>query len=304
MYIANNNNCWFTNVGEAFIDIGVENIFKNIMRKNSEIEYGTITPMSKYYIGKCDSDKAISPEKWFYPDLLILAGMYATESVACSKGGIRDMVMQMKANGTKVAFLGMGGNKYNEEEQRTVVEMFDEMRPEFVITRDKQTYDLYKNFVNCKRGLDCAFWLDDDFKPGKMKHNSYICSTFNRSDEPKVLLDLENLIHPWHMQDALSKNRTKYLNKENLMISDSPYDYLTLYANADRVYTDLVHATIPCLVYETPVKYYWIDNRSEAFYSVSYIKIDNDGFLSIDKEMLRREKKEIEKFIENSIKVM
>ena len=29
MYVVNNNNCWFTNVGEAFIDIGVKSIINN-----------------------------------------------------------------------------------------------------------------------------------------------------------------------------------------------------------------------------------------------------------------------------------
>ena len=51
MYITNNNNCWYTNIGEAFIDIGVKNIFKNISKDNKNIIFNTISPMSKFYIG-------------------------------------------------------------------------------------------------------------------------------------------------------------------------------------------------------------------------------------------------------------
>ncbi len=40
------------------------------------------------------------------------------------------------------------------------------------------------------------------------------------------------------------------------MIFDTPYDYLTVYANARMVYTDLVHTTIVYLMYETQVKYW------------------------------------------------
>lgn len=33
MYICSNNNCWFTNIGEAFIDLGVKAIVHNLAKR-------------------------------------------------------------------------------------------------------------------------------------------------------------------------------------------------------------------------------------------------------------------------------
>lgn len=82
-----------------------------------------------------------------------------------------------------------------------------------------------------------------------------------------------------------------------MFVSDSPFEYLTLYANADKVYTDMVHATIPSLVYETPVKYYQIDDRRNAFESLDYIYTDEFGFMTIDKRLLIIEKRQIEDYV-------
>lgn len=111
-------------------------------------------------------------------------------------------------------------------------------------------------------------------------------------------------VHPWHFQYTLDESKTRYLSKNNLFVSDSPYEYLTLYANADKVYTDMVHATITSLVYGTPVKYYRIDNRRNAFESLSYIHKDEDGFLYVDKKLLDMEKRQIEDYVMNRMEQM
>ena len=171
------------------------------------------------------------------------------------------------------------------------------LRPLLIVTRDKKTYDLYSDYFECKKGLDCAFWLDDEYNPVGLRHEKYIVSTFNRSDEPVELPDREKYVHPWHFQYALDERKTRYLSKSNLFVSDSPYEYLTLYANADRVYTDMVHATIPSLVYGTLVKYYQIDDRRDAFESLSYIHKDSENFLAIDRKLLTVEKRRIENYV-------
>ena len=102
MYIANNNDCWFTNVGEGFIDIGVKNIINNICTRHNDIIYGTLSPMSKYYIENLYSrhrkvDNFFSPLEWMVPDLFILPGMYATKKFA--KGYTMDMIRKVKNKG-------------------------------------------------------------------------------------------------------------------------------------------------------------------------------------------------------------
>lgn len=82
--------------------------------------------------------------------------------------------------------------------------------------------------------------------------------------------------------------RKEYGN-ETIMISDTPYDYLTLYANANHVYTDLVHATIVSLMYGTPVKYWENGKRFKAFYALENLSTDGE-FLHVPEESLRKQK--------------
>lgn len=306
MYIVNNNNCWFTNVGEAFIDIGVKSIIHSISERHDEIKYGTISPMSKYYISRiqsCSESKnemnSFNPAEWIIPDIYIIPGMYGTENFAESY--TLDMARNIKSKGGKVAFLGFGACDYGLKERNTVLRIMKELNPLFVITRDNKTYELYKDYIECIKGLDCAFWINKDFTPQGASTKSYTVSTFNRSDEPKDVASMQNLIHPWHMQYLLDEKKTRYLKKSNLMISDNPYDYITLYANADKTYTDLVHATIACLVYGTPVKYYQVDNRRDAFESLEYLAYDSAGFMTLNAIKLCQEKCRIEEYVENKI---
>ena len=307
MYIINNFNCWFTNVGEAFIDLGLKNIVDNIAKKNPKIKFGALSSMSNFYINNiADVDditrnNIFDLRKYYRPDIFVITGMCLTEEVATSTSlySTRQNALKIKQCGGEIALVGAGAYKYDENERKNVLRFLEEIKPIIFITRDSKTYDMYKDYYSCKKGLDCAFWLRDGLNPTGMNTNEYIVSTFNRTDEPKDIACMENVVHPWHMQYSLSSKKTRYLSKKNLMVSDSPYEYLTLYANAKKVYTDLVHATIPSLVYGTPVKYYRVDNRRDAFESLSYVNYDSDGFMKLDQDKLNNQKKEIENYIEN-----
>lgn len=307
MYITNNNNCWYTNVGEAFIDIGVKNIFNKIAKQNNNLHYNTISPMSKYYIGNLlgnnyKLENIYDPTDWICPDLFILPGMFGSVEFVNNSYSI-EMARKVKKNGGEIAFLGFGACKYNDIERKTVIKAMQELKPLFVITRDNKTYEMYKDFVNCTKGLDCAYWVNEDFMPNRIKLNKeYVVSTFNRSDEPNEVSKILGTIHPWHMQYSLNNSKSRFLSKKNLMISDNPYDYITLYANANRVYTDLVHATIISLLYSVPVKYYQIDNRRGAFESLNYLAYNKDGFMSLDIDKLQNEKRQLEQKISLIIK--
>lgn len=303
MYICSNNNSWFTNVGEAFIDLGVKAIVHNLEKKNEAINYACISPMSSTYLPQSVGNRAFRNDDFYEPDVLFLAGMYATSGVFTDDGTsiTYEYAKKIKEKGKQIAFIGVGGKTYTAKEKEDVLRGMELLRPLFIVTRDKKTYDLYSDYFECKKGLDCAFWLDDEYNPMGLGHKNYTVSTFNRSDEPVELIGREYYVHPWHFQYTLDGSKTRYLSKNNLFVSDSPYEYLTLYANADKVYTDMVHATIPSLVYGTPVKYYKIDDRRNAFESINYIHKDDKGFLTIDKNLLAIEKNQIENYVLNKI---
>ena len=82
MYICSNNNCWFTNIGEAFIDLGVKAIVHNLAKKDDAIHYACVSPMSNTYLPESASDRAFRNDAFYEPDVLFLAGMYATSAVS------------------------------------------------------------------------------------------------------------------------------------------------------------------------------------------------------------------------------
>lgn len=168
-----------------------------------------------------------------------------------------------------------------------------------IITRDNTTYELYKNVAKCKKGIDCAFWVNDAFDPRGFAKKKYDVVTFNRSKEPELFQNWPlPIIRPWHMQFSYKKD---YI-ADGRLVSDTAFDYLTIYANANRVYTDLVHATIPSLTYGVPVKYWYIDKRSNAFFELVGL-VDDNGYLSIDSQTLIRIKKDVETSIAQELAI-
>ena len=301
------NNCWFTNVGEAFIDIGAMNLLKRIFPDSviacvSEMAtlYGTSNPCNKE-LTLSDNDileKIYDPNNFFEADYLVFPGMFACKDFV---NGCKAKVMadQMKANGTKIIFLGLGGETYDYDEVESCKKYFDAIQPALIITRDNVTYENYKDVASCIKGLDCAFWVNDTFEPKGFSKKKYDVVTFNRSKEPEQFKNWElPVIRPWHMQYQYKKDY--FANGR--MISDTPYDYLTIYANANRVYTDLVHATIPSLIYGIPVRYWYIDKRSYAFEAVNKLEQTEGGWLSVRFEDIDSQKKDIQMSIRKMIK--
>lgn len=295
------NNCWFTNVGEAFIDIGAMNLLKRVF-PHSQI--ACISEMTAYYglHSPCKEEDALSdddilrrcydPIDVFGADYLVFSGMFACEGFV-NECKAKTMADRMKDKGTKIVFLGMGGEAYTPAEVDLCKKYFEIIKPELIVTRDNITYENYKDVVTCLKGIDSAFWVNESFDPRGFAEKKYDVITFNRSREPELFEDWNlPIIRPWHMQ---YQYRKKYF-ADGRMISDTPYDYLTIYANAHCVYTDLVHATIPSLVYGVPVKYWYIDKRGSAFDAVQSLE-KSDGWLSVRADELERQKRNIEEKI-------
>lgn len=304
------NNCWFTNVGEAFIDIGAKVMLNKIFDK---FNFATVTSMSQWYIDnnkyvkpiganlikrvapnifkKKYADNAFDYIQLFEPDYFVVAGMFATSEFVNAKKTSSELLKLVHRTNCKLIFLGLGGVKYDQKEMDDFKYYLDEIKPALVVTRDYSTYKNYKDIVQCIDGIDCAYWLSDVYNPKGINHGKYEIRTFNYTEEPSdiPMTDELKIVRPWHMQYAFSLENIK----PNIMVSDSPYDYLTLYANAEYVYTDLVHATIPSLIYGTPVKFYKYDERSRMFDGLHGLEKDENGFLSIKVESLSDRKNNI-----------
>lgn len=287
------NNCWFTNVGEAFIDIGAMKLIQYLFPDQRIVNFSR---MSDYYISHlAGSGRQKAVNMWEYigdeGDYLILPGMFACEEYLNSLKE-RNFVDELLERGVKLVFLGLGQCVYTQSETDSFRRYLECVRPEFVITRDAITYENFKDVATCINGMDCAFWIKDSYNPSKVKpHQKYDVLTYNRSNESSRALKMigVNYVRAWHMQYGM-KNRDI---KDNVLISDTPYDYLSLYACAHEVYTDLVHAAVPALQYGKHVLFERVDKRGGVIDAIENLQIDSRGLLYVDEKDLEKQKNHI-----------
>lgn len=166
-----------------------------------------------------------------------------------------------------------------------------EIAPVLIMTRDTKTYDAFQSFANCINGIDAAFWVKDVYDPRGFSKDSYDIVAFNRTEEPQKFSNgwKYPVIRPYHFQFSYPEHGQ---SKGNTFVSDIPYDYLSLYANANKVYTDLVHATIISLQYGKEVEYTYTDSRADAFLGMDFT-VKQNGVLRLDEALLEKTKTRI-----------
>ena len=201
----------------------------------------------------------------------------------------------LKKRDTKIIFYGCGGSNYSNLEVEYVRKKIEEIKPYALITRDSVAFRCYKDLAEHSfNGIDCAFFINDYFTPAKLEMPKYCVFTFDRQPEPEIEVK-DRLIVRTHHSHYCDPPKS-YFEKQNTLISNLPEDYLNLYANAEAVYSDRVHACVVALSYGTPCKLYHKTPRALLF--------DRIGASGIEKELtypdtnrIEREKKKQIKFL-------
>lgn len=293
------NNCWFTNVGEAFIDIGAMNLIKKIFPNERIINFSR---MNKFYLRGIVDEKKNKEVKelnmWEYiggedVKYVVLSGMFACEEYVSSLEN-DDFIQALLGRGVKLIYLGLGQSIYSAKETTIFRGYLEKVKPALIVSRDDKTYQNFKDVIPSIRGMDCAFWVKDSYDPSKCKTlKKYDVLSYNRSEESERAINMigETFIRMQHMQYWCCRDENGI--KDNMLISDTPYDYLTCYAFADRVFTDLVHATIISLQYGKHVLFEGVDNRKTVIESIDDLEVDQDGLIYIKEQHLEKNKNAI-----------
>lgn len=295
------NNTWFTNIGEAFIDIGAMQLLQEIFPGCRLIN---VSNQNRGYTEMvCKREKKENPYEqdmetfrmfeYYSGDYFVMSGMFISDEFL--KTPWSNEIIELAKRGVKVILLGMGQALYSKEETENFKRYIDKIQPELFVSRDDVTYENFRDCCPAMKGLDCAFWIKDVYDPRGAADKIYNVVTYNRSPEPEELRQIDNVVRAYHMGWYL---KPKHL-KDNLLISDIPYDYLTLYANAHRVYTDLVHASIAALQYERHVRFERVDKRGYAIDALEKTHTDKEGFLYISEKDLEMQKQNIVKEAKN-----
>ena len=196
-------------------------------------------------------------------DLLVYAGSCMSENFLRVQG---PTIVALRRRGIPVFLLGAGGSRYTNEEIEACRRFLNSIEPVAIVSRDAETYEAYRGCAaSIHRGIDCAWFLPEAFIPLPLATESYIVLNFDHNDEPHVPACGRQVIRTHHES---WRPRERYFSTPNTVISDTPEDYLTLYAHADEVHSDRVHACVAALAYARQARLYADTRRSLLFNEV------------------------------------
>ncbi|MGD0996432.1 MAG: polysaccharide pyruvyl transferase family protein [Candidatus Bathyarchaeia archaeon] len=191
----------------------------------------------------------------------------------------------------KIILNAVGGATYSKAEVEIVGNYLKELKPYAFISRDHQSFKNYQEFAqHSYDGIDAAYFVSDYFSPPHLNIPSYVVFCFDSQSEPKINLDCD-IVRTSHYAYPFSVSRAKKIyKKNNLMVSDNPTDYLTLYGNAKELHSDRVHACVAALSLGKPCKLYSKTKRRLILDRVNLGDITK-GLTVLNLEMINKEKK-------------
>ncbi len=293
------NGCWSPNIGNAFVNVGIEMIVRKVF-KDCEIIYSA-DAANKWFFGvPTNSDQykknSFNITKYMDIDLVVWGGMILTRY---NFELAENIFMQFSKKEIPILFIGAGADEYTKEEADYVANILKNIDYVGIITRDDKTYDLFSKYDFLKwkiaKGIDAAFFVSEYNIP-ELNIEPYDVECFDRINAPYIEHENKKVIKTHH--DCFGKLPIRYINEPNTLVSELPYDYLTLYKNVNITYTERVHACIATLAFGNKAKLFSSTVRATLFDKVienGEQKIKN-GVVCVDRTKLDSEKR---KMLEN-----
>jgi len=287
---------WPTNIGNAFIDLGAIAILRAAV-PNAQI--GFASEMPRWFFGHHRArsprfrflrdaegsmmDNALDVASLTQCDLIVFSGMAMCEEFIEVNG---PALLALSKRNVPILMLGTGALTYSEQEKRRFGGFLQQVKPIGFASRDDHSFEMFANFVpNVHKGIDCAFFVPNAYTPLPLLLSHYIVATFDEIPEPQLDLRGRSLIRAHHACWDLPNHQ--YVHTDNTLISDIPHDYLTLYASAEEVHSDRVHACIAALAYGRTARLYHPTPRGTLFNSVGAGEI-RDKLVQLDMQLLEK----------------
>ena len=273
MKIALYTGSWPQNIGNAFFDLGLEAILR-LTVPEAQLFYtgGAVHWMFRrarrnllgiFNYQKDYSDNSFEIAQFADVDLVAVPGMCISKEFVDSNG---KTFVELAKRKIPVVFVGAGALTYTHEELTFYKEFLDSFYKYAIITRDGNTYDLLKKygFLNIHKGIDCAFFLPDRYTPPKLILPEFNVLNFDGGKEPHDINHHGKLVLRTH-HDCWGPLAEQYTREENTLVSDVPFDYLSLYANVNETYSNRVHACIATLAYGNKAQLFAKTPRASLF---------------------------------------
>ncbi len=310
---------YFNNIGNGFIDLGAEATLKEAkddsmeiikvsqcanfaasmgksfaLKENRLVNFVWTHTMQKHAKKLHDRSyntvstlDVFSTTKLFKFDALIIPGCVLTVPFFTIYG---KLLRDKAAEGCKLIFLGASGNFYTDYEVNYVRNELKALKPFAIMTRDSVAFEKYKDLSdNVYNGIDNVFFVNRLGLPAlDTEAGSYVVVNLEEPKHAEIKKELirkltaenKTIIYSNHKPYPYKKV-SKLAKEDNMMISDYPLDYLTLYRNVDTVYSDRVHACIPTLSFGNKAVLYSDSPRKSLFENVDITR-DSDNVMTIN----------------------
>lgn len=259
------NGCWSPNIGNAFVNLGTEQIVKRAFGE-CEIIYSADVANKWFFeqgtFGKQYSANSFNITKYMNVDLVVWGGMVLTKY---NFQLAQNIFLEFSRRDIPIIFLGAGADEYTLEEAEYVARCLKQLKYVAIITRDDTTYEMFSKYEFLKwrivQGIDAAFFVSDCSIP-KLDIKKYDVECFDRIPTPYILHDEKEVIYTHH--DCFGTLPVRYMNQKNTVISELPYDYLTIYKNVDTTYAERVHACIATIAFGNRAMLFLIQNELDC----------------------------------------
>jgi hypothetical protein len=270
---------WATNIGNSFYNIGMLQLLKSILGKKN-VHFIPDPPQVNWPTLK--NDYSIISKLDI--DLYIISGPILGYPI---KKIYSQIFNQIRQKGGQIGFVSAGAVNYSDEEAEFVLNFLSDYDIRFIFTRDRQTYDLYKNKLPTYiyNGLCTSMFLNEAISP-PLIIGKYAVTNFPFWHEPKINFVNNN----WVVKSAPIVRRQKEIfglpivrlqssgiipnfrlirtskmvyTRRNMYYSDLPYGYLSILKSADYIFSDRVHTCAAGLIFGRSCMYVRGQKRSK-----------------------------------------
>ncbi|MEI6701943.1 MAG: polysaccharide pyruvyl transferase family protein [Deltaproteobacteria bacterium] len=302
---------WPTNIGNAFIDLGAMAILKAALPTATVTFCGEMprwffdrglmpvsqpNPKSLFQrllgrvfssniskaqieapdVIQANMNKALDIGEFTACDMVVFSGMAMCQEFIDVNG---PTILNLAKRGVKVFLLGTGAEHYTPEERISFRDFLKNINPIGFISRDRPSFDMFADCVERSYdGIDCGFFTPEAFEAPELLHPPYIAISFDSGPEPIIHSNGRAILRAHH--DLWGRISRDWVTPKTL-ISDLPYDYLSLYANAQEIHSDRVHACVAGLAYGNAARLYSPTPRGALFDSVGAHTV-RDGLVKLD----------------------
>jgi hypothetical protein len=268
---------WATNIGNAFYNLGAIHLLEYVFGSNNVF----FVPDPPQWYWRTNNDYPLLENLDI--DLCVISGPCLIMNGRMTiKSVYKSIFDKFKAKGIKLALLSVGSQNNCHKEASAVADFLNHYNISFMSTRDRNTYNLYKNLVSFPifDGICTSMFLNDTVKIVPLSGDSYTVFNFAKKYEPIICIkkgvveikkrrylsfqsefDGNKIVRT--NNEPFSKYSVFKFDRKNTYYSDLPYGYLSILKHAKNVFSDRVHSCAATLIMGGTAMYIKGSNRSK-----------------------------------------